>query len=202
MKNTVLIFISAAVGVLTLAIIMTVMGRMNRSAEIESSLSSALEKTLERMMTESSLHPDTQEEAVAESVEMIAAALDTDSQVTVEVMKADLEKGVLAVCVQEEFAQPDGSTGAEKWERTVIWEPCETKEQTYCKVRFYRTREAMLSGDECYKSYSILEGDRIAAPAEPAGEHARFLGWKDSNDYMADFSLPVEQERAYYAQWG
>lgn len=202
MKNIVIIFMSAAAGVLTLAILMTVVGRMNRRVELESSLSSALEKTLERMMTENHLYPDTQEEAVAESVEMLAAALDTDSKVTVQVMKADMEKGALAVRVQEEFVQPDGSTGVEEWERMVIWEPCETKEPVYCSVRFYPTKEAMLSGGECYKVYSVMEGDRVAAPAEPLSGNGRFLGWKDSNDYMADFSLPVEQERVYYAQWG
>ncbi len=202
MKNIVIIFISATAGVLTLAILMTVMGRMNRRVELESSLSSALEKTLERMMTENHLYPDSQEEAVAEGIEMLAAALDTDSKVTVQVMKADMEKGALAVRVKEEFAQPDGSIGVEEWERMVIWEPCEAKEPVYCSVRFYRSKEAMLSGAECYKTYSVMEGERVIAPAEPFRENARFLGWKDSNDYMADFSLPVEQERAYYAQWG
>ncbi len=39
-------------------------------------------------------------------------------------------------------------------------------------------------------------------PEEPGSAAEGFLGWKDVNDYIADFSLPVEQERVYYAQWG
>ena len=28
-----------------------------------------------------------------------------------------------------------------------------------------------------------------------------FAGWHDWNDYAADFSLPIEENRDYYAAW-
>ena len=59
----------------------------------------------------------------------------------------------------------------------------------------------MLGEGICYKSIVVREGDRIHPPAEPAGAGADFAGWRDINDYMADFSCPVEQKLTYYADW-
>ena len=66
---------------------------------------------------------------------------------------------------------------------------------------FYRNKTDMLGEGICYKSIVVREGDRIHPPAEPAGAGAYFAGWRDINDYMADFSCPVEQKLTYYADW-
>ena len=202
MKNAVMIFVSVIVGILTLAVIMTILGRMNRSTELKSSLSTVMEKTVTHMMTENCQQTDTGGEVVAESMEMLSVATDADSGITLQVMKADLKKGILAVRVQEEFRQLNGSTGVEEWDRTILWDRCEIQEPEYFSVRFYRTKEEMNRGGNCYKKFLIRGGDRIRMPEEPGSAAEGFLGWKDVNDYIADSSLPVEQERVYYAQWG
>ncbi len=200
MKNAVTIFVSAILGVMTLVIVMTVLGRMNRSVELQSNLSSAVEKTVSHMSGEEELRQGS-EAAVAECVEGLAFALDTDSDVEVKVMKADHKKGVLAISVIEKFRYLNGNTGTTEWSGTSIWNRVEEPEPEQYEVRFYKTREDMLAEENCYKSYVVEDGEKIAAPAAPIMEDAEFAGWRDRNDYVADFSQPVEQNQVYYADW-
>ena len=60
----------------------------------------------------------------------------------------------------------------------------------------------MLCEEQCYKVYQVYEGERLAEPVQPITEDREFLGWRDANDYMADFTQPVEQDVVYYAEWG
>ena len=69
------------------------------------------------------------------------------------------------------------------------------------RVRFYQNREGMLGEGSCYKVYTVEEGQCLQPPAEPGGNGVVFAGWHDWNDYAADFSLPIEENRDYYAAW-
>ena len=59
----------------------------------------------------------------------------------------------------------------------------------------------MLGEGSCYKVYTVEEGQCLQPPAEPGGNGVVFAGWHDWNDYAADFSLPIEEHRDYYAAW-
>lgn len=199
MKNAVLVFVSGIFGMLILLFVMTINGRMNRSVEIQSQLSNALEMTVERMMQQET--PYEKREAVAECVEYIVAVADTDSAFTVEVYQEDVKKGGLAIRVMETFCHPGGRTGVTEADRMVIYNCVpESVDESY-EVCFYESREKMQSGGKCYKSYVVKKGEHVIQPASPVISDGRFLGWKDVNDYIADFSLPVEQNRIYYAEW-
>jgi hypothetical protein len=41
----------------------------------------------------------------------------------------------------------------------------------------------------------------ITAPIPPLSENGIFVGWEDANGYLADFTLPIAQDRDYYAVW-
>ena len=69
------------------------------------------------------------------------------------------------------------------------------------RVRFYQNREGMLGEGSCYKVYTVEEGQCLQPPAEPGGNGVVFAGWHDWNDYAADFSQPIEENRDYYAAW-
>ena len=51
------------------------------------------------------------------------------------------------------------------------------------------------------KKYMVYSGKNVTAPKNPSEEDKTFAGWKDGNDYLADFSVPVEQDVTYYAVW-
>lgn len=198
MRNAVMILVNAILGILVIVSVMTIAGRMNRSVELQSSLSSSMEKTVEEAVAQQSSSGNS-EEAIALCIKNLAIALDTDSNLTVEIMKADEKKGVLAIRAIEKFRYPNGKIGTTEWERTAILNRVAKPEINQYKVRFYKTREDMLAEENCYKAYTVQEGDRLAAPVFPTDMQGVFYEWKDINDYMADFSLPVTQNQVYYA---
>lgn len=85
--------------------------------------------------------------------------------------------------------------------RTIIREQRENLPKDQYRVRFYRNREGMLGEGSCYKAYTVEEGQCLQPPAEPGGDGVVFAGWHDWNDYAADFSQPIEENRDYYAAW-
>lgn len=201
MKNVVMMLVSGMLGILSLALAMTICGRMNRSVEVQSNLSSAVEMSVEQMASADEARNYDENEAVVECIESMAAAMDTDSDVTVKVYQADAGKGVLAIKVVEEFLHPNGEAGTTEWQRIAIYNRRKEAETACYQIRFYRNREEMLGEGTCYKTYTVQEGEQILSPAGPTVQGAAFAGWRDVNDYIADFSQPVEEDRCYYAEW-
>ena len=68
-------------------------------------------------------------------------------------------------------------------------------------VNFYRSREEMEQGKSYYKKLEIQKGDYCTSPAEPVCDDLKkkFLEWRDSKDYLADFTQCVEENQTYYA---
>lgn len=201
MRNIVLIIVSIILGVLTLFIGMTIDGRMNRSVELKSSLSSAIEETVENMAVKEKYSINNVNEYIADFVEDLSASLDADSDIMVKVLKMDKEKGILSLRVTESFTHPNGEAGTVECERNVILNKVDKLVPEKHIVSFYLTKADMDAGRACYKSYVVYEGDILTVPVEPRMDGASFAGWVASDGYMADFSLPVEQDRCYYAEW-
>lgn len=200
MKNAVMILISGVCGVIILAIVMTIGGRINRSVEIQSNLSSAMEQPVTQMMEEGEVGYDAQE-AVAACMERIAVTVDTDSDIAMELYGIDAEKGVMAIKIREIFKHPNGVESETEWNRTVIYDKTESEQQNCYEVKFYISKSDMLGERRCYKSYMVQDGEVISSPANPISQGVAFTQWKDVNDYIADFSQPIEEDRSYYAEW-
>ncbi len=199
MKNGVILLLSGAIGILLLAVVMTICGNMNYSVELQENLSTAMETSVKHLPGQEENRSDA--ELLAECIEGIVLAVDSDMETTVEVYQADAKKGVLALRAVGSYIHPNGMEGDTDWERTVIYEKGEAQEMEVYEVAFYGSKEELVSKGTCYKSYSVMEGDCITSPAEPRRTGEVFAGWKDCNDYMADFSQPVLQNLCYYAAW-
>lgn len=199
MKNAVMIFTGTLLGIITMVIIMTILGRMNRSVELQSNLSAVVENGVQQMK---SITSDLGLNEIIETcIRELAVSLDTDSKVQVDVMGGDVEKGVLSIRVTEQFKHPNGTAGSTKWERTAIWNQLESTPELSYEVRFYRTKTDLEQRKNCYKTYRVQEGDKVVPPKNPSLEEGTFVCWKDPNDYIADFSQPIKQNLIYYAQW-
>ena len=91
MKNAAMIIVSAIMGFLILGIVLTIGGSMNRRCEVETILPSAMEKTVEGMpFAEAGCSSG--ELVIAECVELLAAEIDTDSDVVLKVYQNDVQK--------------------------------------------------------------------------------------------------------------
>ena len=193
MKNIILMISGTIIGVLTLMIVMSVEGRMNRSMELQSSLSSAVEETVENALLKKKYSINNTNEFLADLVSELSVLLDTKSDITVDVLQCDKEKGILAVKVTASFLHPNGKPGTVTCERNVILNKLqESEELEYYKIQFF-------VGDVVYKAYDVLENDLIAEPVAPSSADSTFYGWVDKNGYLADFSQPVTQNLSYYA---
>lgn len=193
MRNIILTITGTILGVLTLLIVMTINGRMNRSMELQSNLSSVVEETVENL-AKSNKYAD-QNEFLADLVESVSDLWDSKSDIMVDILESDREKGLLAVKVTASFYHPNGKIGTVKCEKNVIlnqWQADDTKRNHIVRFQI---------GDIPYKTYEVLQNNLITPPAEPHRVDETFFGWKDSNGNVADFSQPVTQDLVYYADF-
>ena len=125
-------------------------------------------------------------------VEALAVSLDAASDIKVDVLGCDMEKGLLSVRVTAEYFHPNGKVGSVTCERTAVLEKISQEEIVQHKVRFY------VAG-ELYKEYAVQKNDSISAPVQPQVNGKVFCGWIDGNGYLADFTQPVTQDISYFA---
>lgn len=198
MKNVIIVIVSSIMGVLMLLMGMIIHGRTNRSMELTGNLSTAVETTVSNAALEKKYDISSINEYLADIVQGTAEALDAEGKVQAEVTGIDKERGIIGIRITETYEHPNGSTGTLTYEKTVV---LDGKKEAILPdshtVSFYLSKEDMLAGANCYKRSVVLTGDSIQAPAVPAG--GTYHGWKDINDYIGDFSVPVSEDRAYYA---
>ena len=200
MKNGVMLLVSGAIGILVFAMAMTICGHMNRSTELQENLSTAAEGALQEGAEGDWIKND--RALLAECVGRMAVALDADTDIVIDVFGIDSQKGILALRMSGNYKHPNGMKGSTEWDRVVIRENGEEKEaMKVCEVSFYMNKEAMSDGKECYKKYYVPKGEQVIMPVEPQKDGMVFAGWRDVNDYIADFSQPVDQRISYYAAW-
>ncbi|MBQ8278250.1 MAG: S8 family serine peptidase [Roseburia sp.] len=127
MKKIVLMITGIILGGLTLMIVMTAYGRMNYSMELKSNLPSAVEETVENMMLSNKYSINDTDEFLADFVQTLVISLDAKSDITVDILQCDREKGILTVKVTASFLHPNGKSGTVECERTVIFNRLETE---------------------------------------------------------------------------
>ena len=200
MKNMALLIVSGILGVMVLAMVMTICGDMNRNTEVRENLSTAMEGALKEVAESGTVSGE--KELLAGCIGRMALAADADTDLTFEVCQADAEKGILALRVAGSYAHPNDMEGETSWERVVICErQKEDAKMKVCEVSFYMNKEELMEDGDCYKRCVVMDGETVKIPVEPKLEGASFAGWRDSNDYIADFSQPVHGELSYYAAW-
>lgn len=200
MKNMIMVVVSSVIGVLTLAIVMTIAGRMNRSTEVQNDLPSVVENAMEEVIEETgSLR--SAEDVEAFCIWRLAELMDTDSGIRLEIMANDVEKGILGVRLTEEYTHLNGRTGSVTAERMVVGETAGTETEEVYEVKFYQNKEDMRQSKTAYKVYRVQTGEKIAPPTAPSQAGRQFGGWRDANDSSVDFTQPIEVDLSCYAQW-
>lgn len=122
MKNLVMMVICILLGMMTLGIIFSVSGRMNRSVELQSNVSTAVEQTVINMEDEKMDSIHNVSEFVADFIQQLSVVCDTESEIKVEILNVSLEKEMLSIWVTEQFQYPNGKRGQVSCKKTVIIE--------------------------------------------------------------------------------
>ena len=197
-----MLIVSMMTGVLTLLIVMTLAGRMNHAAELDSQMSSVVENTIITAMKRTDGDCFDRQQLLAFAIGQSASMLETKADIAVKIYGADAQKGILGMDITEQYKHPNQKNGKVNRSRTVIFSPLLQQEEEILQVYFFLSGEDMIQNRNCFKKIQVLKGERIFTPATPRQTGGgSFDGWVDVNGYLADFSQPVTDNLVYYARW-
>lgn len=187
MRNIVIGFVFAAMILLSVNIVSTMNSRSTRSQELSDALDTALEGTLSTLSKGTYDISDT-DEYIADLVSNIAGQIQSDSSLTVNILDADIEKGIMTVQVKEEYKHINGKTGAVTASKTVLLEEQQTTEDA--EITDTVTINFYLPDNTLYKSYKVKKGTEIS---EPIAQHEN-IEWFE-NGVKVSFPLRSEENK-------
>lgn len=187
MRNIVIGFVFAAMILLSVNIVSTMNSRSTRSQELSDALDTALEGTLSTL-SKGTYDINNKDEYIADLVSNIAGQIQSDSELTVNILDADIEKGIMTVQVKEEYKHINGKTGAVTASKTVLLEEQQTTEDA--EITDTVTINFYLPDNTLYKSYKVKKGTEISEPVAPS-ENIEWL----ENGVKVSFPLRSEENK-------
>lgn len=182
-------------GALIIMMISTTLGRMNRSMEIKSVLSAAVESTVEQLKLKKTYDIANTNEFIADFTQGLACSIDSITSIKIEITNINKEKGLLSVRVTGTFTHPNGNEGKVVDEKTIILNQVQEDEPETYTVRYYIAQ----NDTTVYKEYTVLEGDYLTVPAAPNRDGLSFAGWASSAGY--NISEPISCNMEFYGLW-
>lgn len=127
MKNMLVAFFAAIIGVLIILTGFTIHGRSVRQVELDNALKSSMEESMTSLLYEEG-GPQTEEEWKAAFLQSLAVQINSASDLKVTFWEADMEKGILSVEATLTWNHPIGTRGSTSCFRTVLLEEYEKVE--------------------------------------------------------------------------
>lgn len=153
-------------------ILFTMQGRSIRQTEIDNAVTSGMEKAMSMLMAEDGVKPETDEELIAIFMEALAVQIDSNSALTVNILEADVEKGILSAEGILEFKHPMGTIGAVSCTKTMVLEQYVTSIKDATFVIKYVSEGLM------FKTYTLVDGSPYINPGTPIHSEGKiFKGW-------------------------
>ena len=184
---------TAMLGVITLCVVFTILGRSNRSMELKGNLSSVMEETVENLFLDEASKNLCEDEILNQFIDDLLLCMDSNSDVEIDIFAFDRIRGLLSARVTAIYEHPNGKEGRLSSERTVITELLPGKEEKRMGTICFWMEE------ECYKMYQIAYQDTIVEPYLSEQIKGRFLGWKDEEGNLINFPQEVRGDANYYA---
>ncbi|MCI9175478.1 MAG: InlB B-repeat-containing protein [Lachnospiraceae bacterium] len=179
MKHTVYGISLAVLAVLAVAVVLGISGKNVRKNEMETALNTAIEQALEQLKMEKSGNgKDVRscQELVADFNGLLLAQIESDSELQVEILTADAEKGILDVRITQSYQTILGREREAVCRKSVILEE-------YSGKREYHTVTFLVNG-EIYSRYSLYEGGKIIQPKPPQREGKVFQYWSKQGEHQ------------------
>ncbi|MCI9646740.1 MAG: hypothetical protein HFH40_08030 [Lachnospiraceae bacterium] len=169
MKYTIYGISLSAVAVLVIAAVMVFSGRNVRRNEVETALNAAVEQALGQVQSSKGYAIGSREELIAEFNRILLLQMESDSDLQVNILTANVEKGVLDVEVRENYRNILGKPEEVTCRKAVILE-------TYAERKPYVTVTFLVDG-EVYHQYTVCQGGTVAAPESPNQGRKQFSHW-------------------------
>lgn len=184
MKAGVIGFIAVILLVLMGGGIFTISGRNSRQAELENSLSSAIDQTMNVIYVNKNYSIQTEDEMTADFIGNFLSQLSSDSDVEVHIMNIDYVNGCMDVEASETFKHFNGKEGKVTVRKTVIFDQYKDPNDKFFKVKFLNHDDSLFREIQVYN-----EGHLTNPVQKPAG----FIKWVKVGDdsWDGDFDKVV-----------
>lgn len=191
MRGALITTILVCILVLTGATIFAIEGKTTRQNELDANLSSAMDRSMEIMTVDKKYDIENNEQLIADFIQNFLVRLNSNSDVTIDILGVDAEKGLLSVRATETFPSLFGESSVSAT-RTIILDDYENTEEEYFEVTFYETYEDGKFNDPL-KQIHVYGGSTLAHlnPVTPVKTGSVLKGWKmayeiDGEYYMTE----------------
>lgn len=194
MKHTIYGIVLAVAAVLIIAAVLAVSGRDVRENEMDKALNTAVEESLGQLKAEGGYGFNDYHELIADFNQSLLLHVSSDSDIKIDILTADLERGVLDVEIEAAYQTVDGKKGKSSCRKTVILEEYSDRME-YHTVTF-------ISEGQVHAKYSLYEGSFIVEPQKPKNEGREFLCWKNNgNGQILTPGMKLEGDTIFTAEF-
>lgn len=186
MKNVFVVFGLTFILLLSILIGLTIYSESTRSNELNNIVNTASEQALTNLKLKKQYEINDEDEFVADFVENLIVSINSDSDITVNVLAVDMEKGLLDVEVIEIYQTPIGTTKECSCRKTIILDNIDSSSQNVI-ITFVTDKlvngEYTIGGEVFYQE-KIQSGNEIIPPENmgisvPTKKDHTFVGWID-----------------------
>lgn len=174
MKNVVTGIMMSIMMALFIIIILTTDDRTIRINEVNTALADALDESLNVLDINKYSITDT-DELIADVTQGLLAQIESDAEVTVNVMDADKDKGIVTIEAVENFRKASGAAGQTAATRTIILEKQQVQNTYDENNRQYNITYLNTDGTE-YMTYSIKKNEQLIIPITPDNTYWEYNG--------------------------
>ena len=183
MKNVILGIMMSVIMTLVTVIILTTDDRMVRMNEDSLALANALDESIRVIDTDKYSVSDTSE-LISDITQGLLMQIESDSDITVNVMDADRDKGIVTVEAVENFKKPMGAAGQVAETRTIILEEKEADNAYDENNRIYDITYLTSDGG-MYMAIGIKNNETLVIPEPPDGRYWLYNGSRiESSDNL------------------
>lgn len=174
MKNVVTGIMMSIILALITIIILTTDDRIIRINEVNTALADALDESINVLDMDKYSITDT-DELIADVTQGLLMQIESDAEVTVNIMDADKDKGIVTVEAVENFRKASGAAGQTAATRTIILEKQQAQDTYDEDDRQYNITYLNTDGTE-YITYSIKNNKQLIIAITPDGTYWEYNG--------------------------
>ena len=165
MKNVIFGVVIILMGLVITLSVLSVTGVMNREVEIEDALKESVEKSVDACTTRRGYSLDNNDQFVADLLAELSNAIENDSDIKIEVMGVDKDKGYMSIRVTEYYKTAIGTPKVAMCETTAY------VDKSNNTITFIDSDGAFLG------QHTLSDGESIKAPITPSKQGKTFVGW-------------------------
>lgn len=122
MKQVIIVISTVVIVILTTMILSVDINKMDRQDELDRAVSGAAKQTVKDSQISEQTEINSNEDMIAHFVNLLSVNINSDSDLSVEVMGVDYEEGMLDVHVTSEFKYLNGKNGTLSVRKCAIFE--------------------------------------------------------------------------------